>query len=296
MMSKLCLPPKDSMQRVQFEIPAHACDSHAHIFGPNELYPFAPDRSYTAPESPLESFIQHLERMGFERGVLVTPSPYGTDNRSVLDALTAYPDRLRAVAVADTGVNVDTLRVWRKAGVCGVRFNLYAVGGDKVYKNGAGLDVLETLAPMMRDLDLHAQIWIHAPDLVELAPRLEKLNVPLVIDHMGRMNAALGRDNPGFQKLCQMLGAGNTWTKISGADRNSNQQGQYGDIDDFASDLIAANPERIVWGSDWPHTNYFDSTMVPDDGILLNTLHRWLPDADVRQKILCDNPGQLYRF
>ncbi|SAI67443.1 dicarboxylic acid hydrolase [Bordetella ansorpii] len=295
-MSRTCLPPHDTVQPVRFDIPAHACDSHAHIFGPFDRYPLAAERSYTPPENPCEAFLAHLSSIGFERGVIVTASAYGTDNQSMLDALKAHPDRLRGVAVADAATEAGTLRAWRNAGVCGLRFNLYAVGGAKVYRNGVGLEALEALAPAMRDLDMHAQIWIHAPDLADLAPRLEKLDVPLVVDHMGRMNATLGTADPGFQQLCRMLAGGRAWTKISGADRNTNQRGDYADIDPYVRALVAANPERIVWGTDWPHINYFEAGDVPDDGRLLNTLHRWLPDPALRHRILVDNPARIYRF
>jgi 2-pyrone-4,6-dicarboxylate lactonase len=293
---KPCLPPKDTMEPVSFEVPSLACDCHAHIIGPDHQYPLAAERSYTPPENPLENYLSYLKRIGFERGVLVTPSPYGTDNATVIDALKMQPHTLRGIAVADANTSAQTLQQWKSAGVSGLRFNLYAVGGAKVYKNGVGLDALKALAPSMHDLGLHAQIWVHAPDLVELAPELEQLKLPLVIDHMGRMNAALGRDNPGFQKLCQMLSAGTAWTKLSGADRNTNGDGQFEDIDQFAQALLAANPEQIVWGADWPHTNYFDPNRVPDDGALLNTLYRWAPSASLRKKILTDNPQRLYGF
>ncbi|WP_144631959.1 amidohydrolase family protein [Bordetella genomosp. 13] len=295
-MSRPCLPPHDAVERVQFDVPARACDSHVHIFGPGDRYPLAAERSYTPPENPCERLLKHLDAIGFERGVIVTASAYGTDNRSMLDALAAHPGRLRGVAVADADTAADTLRTWRRAGVCGLRFNLYAVGGAKVYKNGVGLEALEALAPAMRELDMHAQIWIHAPDLTDLAPRLDKLEVPLVVDHMGRMNASLGTGDPGFQQLCRMLASGRAWTKISGADRNTNQRDDYRDIDPYVRALIAANPERIVWGTDWPHINYFEAGAVPNDGTLLNTLYRWLPDSGLRNRILVDNPARLYRF
>ncbi len=165
-----------------------------------------------------------------------------------------------------------------------------------VYRNGVGLDTLERLAPVMRDLGLHAQIWVHAPDLVQLAPRLLRLNITLVIDHMGRMNVSRGVQDPGFQQLLRMLKDGNVWTKISGADRNTNQYGHYDDTDEFARQIVKANPEQVVWGSDWPHINYYEPVQVPDDGVLLNTLARWLPDEKSREQVFVVNPARLYHF
>lgn len=277
-------------------MPDDACDSHAHIFGPYDTYPLSDDRSYTPSENPVENYLAHLQTIGCSRGVLVTASANGTDNRSVLDALTRYPDRLRGVAVADADVDIGTLTQWRQAGISGLRFNLYAVDGKTVYRNGVGLDALEQLAPLMREIDLHAQIWVHAPDLIELAPRLSRLKIPLVIDHMGRMNAARGTNDPGFQQLLRMLADGTAWTKISGADRNTNQHGRYEDIDAYVHQIIVANREQVVWGSDWPHINYYEAGHMPDDGVLLNTLARWLPDEPDRKQILTLNAARLYGF
>lgn len=295
-MTKPCLAPLDHITPLAFPIPERACDSHAHIFGPYSAYALSDDRSYTPPENALERYLAHLQRIGFARGVLVTASACGTDNRSVLDALAEQPDRLRGVAVTGDDVDRETLLRWRKAGITGLRFNLYAIDGRAVYRNGVGLDMLERLAPVMRDLGLHAQIWVHAPDLVQLAPRLLRLNITLVIDHMGRMNASRGVQDPGFQQLLRMLKDGDAWTKISGADRNTNRYGLYDDIDGFARQIVAANPEQVVWGSDWPHINYYEPVQVPDDGVLLNTLARWLPDEKSREQVLVVNPARLYQF
>lgn len=295
-MTKPCLPPNDHPTPVSFHVPEHACDSHAHIFGPYGAYPLADDRSYTPPENPLARYLAHLQRIGFARGVLVTASACGTDNSVILDALAQAPDQLRGVAVTGDEVDRASLVRWRQAGIRGLRFNLYAVDGKTVYRNGVGLASLERLAPVMRDLGLHAQIWIHAPDLVQLAPRLLRLNITLVIDHMGRMNASRGTQDPGFQQLLRMLKDGDAWTKISGADRNTNRFGEYDDIDAYARQIIAANPEQVVWGSDWPHINYYEPVHVPDDGILLNTLARWLPEEKSREQVLSINPARLYGF
>ena len=142
------------------------------------------------------------------------------------------------VAVANDQTSADTLASWHDAGIRGLRFNLYALGGKTVYRNGVGLSSLEALAPLLRELGMHAQIWVHAPDLVELGPRFRKLGIPLVVDHMGRMNTALGTDNPGIQALCALLADGIAWTKISGADRNSREKPEYRDTDAFATRLI----------------------------------------------------------
>ena len=295
-MTRPCLPALAEPSTPRLALPAGACDSHAHVFGPYACHPLADDRSYTPPEYPGPDFIRHLDQLGLSRGVLVTASACGTDNGSVLAALQSNPDRLRGVAVADAQTPDAELDRWHAAGVRGLRFNLYQHGGQSVYRNGVGFDTLQALAPRMAERGWHAQIWIHAPDLVEMAPRLLALDVPLVIDHMGRMSTARGVSDPGFQQLCRMLAEGRAWTKISGADRNGAAGAPYADVDPFARALLAASDARVVWGTDWPHINYFEPADMPDDGVLVDLLERWMPDPEQRRKVLVDNPAALYDF
>ncbi len=295
-MTRPCLPPLPDIAPPAFRAPPGACDSHAHVFGPFARYPLADDRSYTPAEHPAQAFVAHLDALGLTRGVLVTASASGTDNGVVLDALRQYPTRLRGIAVPAADTSDAQLDAWHDAGVRGVRFNLYQLAGHAVYRNGVGLDVLEALAPRLKARGWHAQIWIHAPDLVELGPRLKALGLPLVIDHMGRMATSRGIGDPGFQALCALLADGVAWTKISGADRLQPAGAPYREVDAFVAALVAANPERIVWGSDWPHINYFDAAQMPDDGVLFNLLARWLPDDALRQRVLVTNPSALYDF
>lgn len=295
-MSKPCLPALEDVSPVGFSMPAGACDAHAHVFGPFAQYPLADDRSYTPREYPAEAFIHHLDQLGLERGVLVTGSACGTDNGSVIHALSQYPDRLRGVIVPSLDLTEVQLDAWTEAGVRGVRVNLYKLHGQAVYRNGVGLEVLQALAPRLAARGWHAQIWIHAPDLPETMPALKQLNLPLVIDHMGRMSTQRSVNDPGFQFLCRQLAEGNIWVKISGADRNTCDGPPYADIDPFAQAILSASNEQVVWGSDWPHINYFDQSRMPDDGQLANLLARWLPNEHDRKRVLVDNPARLYDF
>jgi 2-pyrone-4,6-dicarboxylate lactonase len=295
-MTRPCLPALTACAPVAFELPRGACDCHAHVFGPYDRHPLAEDRSYTPAEYPGPAFVAHLDRLGLDRGVLVTGSASGTDNGAVLAALERYPERLRGVAVPSADTTDAELDCWHAAGIRGVRGNLFRRDGHAVYRNGVGIEVLEALAPRLVERGWHAQIWIHAPDLPELAPRLLGLGLPLVVDHMGRMATARGVDDPGFRLLCRMLADGTAWTKISGADRNTGAGAPYHDVDPFVRALLDANVERLVWGTDWPHINYFDPGAVPDDGELVNLLARWLPDDKQRDRVLVDNPAALYGF
>lgn len=295
-MTKPCLPPHSDFAPVRFAVPAGACDSHAHVFGPYARFPLSEDRSYTPPENGAERFIAHLDRLGLARGVLVTASAQGDDNRNVLQALGAYPDRLRAVAVARGDISETDLDALAEQGVRGARFNLYKHDGKAVYRNGVGIDDFVALAPRLKARGMHAQIWVHAPDLPELAPTLLAPGVDLVVDHQGRMNASRGVDDAGFQFLCKLLAQGKAWTKISGADRNTAAGSPFADIAPFATSLLKANSERVVWGTDWPHINYYNAAQVPDDGILLNLLADWMPDEATRKRVLVDNPARLYGF
>ncbi|OZI38324.1 amidohydrolase [Bordetella genomosp. 10] len=295
-MTRACLPPHADVTPPSFAAPAGACDCHAHVFGPYAEFPLDEDRSYTPPENGAERFIQHLDRLGLSRGVLVTASAQGDDNRNVVAALRAYPDRLRAVAVVRAGIGDAELDALTEAGVRGARFNLYKHEGKAVYRNGVGLADFEALAPRLKERGWHAQIWVHAPDLPELSSTLLKPGIDLVVDHMGRMNTARGVEDTGFRYLCELLRAGRAWAKISGADRNTASGPPYADITPFAQALLRANPRQVVWGTDWPHINYYEAAKVPDDGALLNLLGEWLADENARRQVLVDNPARLYGF
>ena len=294
-MSRPCLPARTGPQALGFTPPPGSCDAHAHVFGPYDRYPLALDRSYTPAPYPADAFIAHLDELGLDRGVLVTGSASGTANDVVLDALAQYPQRLRGVVVPNATLTEADLDRYTETGVRGVRINLYRLEGKAVYRNGAGLEVLQALAPRLAARGWHAQIWVHAPDLPKLMPTLKPLGLPLVIDHMGRMNTQRGIDDPGFQFLCRQLAEGALWTKISGADRNTSAGPPYYDVDPYARAILSANSDQVVWGTDWPHINYYDAAKVPDDGQLCNLLSRWLPEA-ARHQVLVDNPSRLYGF
>jgi len=271
-----------------------ACDCHAHVFGPAARFPYAEPRSYTPEDAPLEAYLAHLDRLGCERGVLVQPSAYGRDNRAMLDALARAPERLRGVAVGGAELTPETLRSWHAAGVRGLRANEFRRDGKPYYQNGVRLAEIEPLYRAMAELGWHLQLWIDTRDLPELLPALARVPVPVVVDHMGRMEHRHGTAHPGFQTLLREVGDGRLWAKLSGTYRLAATAPDYLEAKPFHDALISANPANLVWGSDWPHPR--PEGPVPDAKHLLDLFLAWTPAPITRRAILARNPARLYHF
>ena len=288
---------------VNFDVPANACDCHTHIHGDVEKFPFFAGRVYTPePASPEEMAALH-KALRMKRVVVVTPSVYGTDNSSSLFGMKARGADARGVAVIDDKTSESTLDTMHQDGFRGVRLNL-ATGG--VNDPSVGRPRFTAAVERMKARGWHVQLYTTLAmisgikDLVETAP------VPVVFDHFGGAQGALGLEQPGFSDLVALVKSGKAYVKISGAYRSSKLAPDYQDMVPFAQALIAANPDRIVWGTDWPHPDSVTpagkkvTDVTPlhqiDDGRLLNQLPVWAPDAAIRQKILVDNPARLYGF
>lgn len=282
----LCLPPLDSVEPVGFTLPDGACDTHAHVVSALPDYPFTPDRSYTPPPAPEAKYLSMLDAVGMSRGVLVQISVYGTDNRYMVEVLSRHPDRLRGVAVVDATIDDAELHRLHDAGVRGVRLNV-------LFGGGVGFDSMDALAARIAPLGWHMQFLMDIRQLPELLPRMSKLPCPVVIDHMGHMPVSEGTAHPGFQALLGCVRDLGWWIKLSGAYRISDQADDYPDVVPWARELVNAAPDRMLWGSDWPHVAIAD---MVDTGRMLNLLQDWVPDAAQRQKILVDNPARLYDF
>jgi 2-pyrone-4,6-dicarboxylate lactonase len=274
-------------------LPRGACDCHCHVFGPATRFPYAEPRSYTPDDAPLEAYLALLDRLGFDRGVLVQPSAYGRDNRAMIDALMREPQRLRGVAVGGAELDRRVLETWHAAGVRGLRANEFRRDGKPYYQNGVRLVDVEPLLPVMADLGWHLQLWIDARDLPEVLPALMRVPVPVVIDHMGRMEHHHGVRHPGFQALVRGVAEGRLWSKLSGTYRLGATAPDYVEARPFHDALVAANPDNLVWGSDWPHPR--PEGPVPDAARLLQVFLDWTR-ADRRQAILVENPARLYDF
>ena len=274
-------------------LPQGACDCHCHVFGPAARFPYAEPRSYTPDDAPLEAYLALLNRLGFDRGVLVQPSAYGRDNAAMLDALTHEPKRLRGVGVGGSELDRATLKAWHAAGVRGLRANEFRRDGKPYYQNGVTLAELEPLLPLIAELGWHLQLWIDARDLPELGPRLARVPVPIVVDHMGRMEHHRGINHPGFQALLRGVGDGRLWAKLSGIYRLGATPPDYLEAKPFHDALVAANPANLVWGTDWPHPR--PEGPLPDAMRLRDVFLAWTSGANARA-ILVDNPARLYDF
>jgi predicted TIM-barrel fold metal-dependent hydrolase len=288
-----CPPPREPTRPVA-PTPPKACDTHCHVFGPASRFPYAPDRSYTPPDAPLAKYLNLLDTLGMERGVLVQGSAHGRDNSAMLDALHREPQRLRGVAVADRNTPPATLGEWNALGVRGLRFNHFFRDGQLHYRGGVPIEDARILAPTLKDLGWHMQLWIDVKDLPDTIPILREIGLPVVIDHMGRTNAQAGIEAAGFQALLRLLGEGGCWVKVSGAHRVSKRAPDYADARALHVALVKENPDRLVWGSDWPHPR-MDAEM-PNAGHLLDLFNEWTEDDAIRRRILVDNPARLYGF
>jgi predicted TIM-barrel fold metal-dependent hydrolase len=288
---------------VNFDVPAGACDCHTHIHGDPQKFPFFAGRVYTPEQASPEEMSALHKALGIERVVIVTPSVYGTDNSATRFGMMARGATARGVAVIDDKTPESDLDAMQKDGFRGIRLNL-ATGG--INDPNVGRARLTAGVDRVKGRGWHVQVYTNLPMIPAVKDLVAASPVPVVFDHFGGAQAALGVEQPGFPDLLELVKSGKAYVKISGAYRASKLAPDYQDVIPLAKALIAANPDRIVWGTDWPHPD----TVVPpgkqvtdvvplyqiDDGRLLNQLAVWVPDAATRKKILVDNPARLYGF
>jgi predicted TIM-barrel fold metal-dependent hydrolase len=290
--------------RVAFAVPDGACDCHVHVFGDPQRYPFASGRVYTPETASIPELRACLDALHMDRVVIVQPSVYGTDNRCTVDTVRELGRRARGVAVVDANTPDAALDDMAAAGVRGVRLNLMTAG---VNDPSVALQAFTTAAERASKRKWHIQLNTSLKLIDAIRPQLQASPVPLVFDHFGGAAASAGVQQPGFDALVALVKSGTAYVKISGAaDSVSRRAPDYPDVSPLARALVGANPQRILWGSNWPHP---DSARVPgrkntdiaplmqtDDGRVLNLLPEWVPDAAVRRGILVENPARLYGF
>ncbi len=286
---------------VNFDVPAGACDCHTHIHGDPARFPYFSGRVYT-PETALPEEMSQLHRaLRMQRVVIVTPSVYGTDNSATLYGMKARGADARGVAVIDDKTQESELDAMGRAGVRGIRLNL-ATGGSS--DPAVGRQRFERAVARMKSRNWHVQMYAELAVIAGIKDLVAASPVPVVFNHFGRAQAELGPQQAGFSDLLDLVRSGKAYVKISGAYRVSKHPPDYSDAAPLAKALISANPERILWGTDWPHPNSGSgrpaAEVTPlfqiDDGRLLNQLPVWAPDAAIRKKILVDNPARLYGF
>jgi 2-pyrone-4,6-dicarboxylate lactonase len=275
-------------------LPELACDTHAHVFGPYERFPLTAERRYTPPLAPFEDYTAMLARAGFSRGVVVHASANGYDCAGTLDALARGEGRLRGIVVVPMSTSDPELASMQAAGVRGIRFTETAAPAPGQINVGTlTLENASEWAPRLVELGWHAQIWANCRRLAEAMPALLRLNIPLVLDHMGYFDASRGVGDPDFQTLLRGLESGRVWVKLT-AIRNSKAAPLYPEIRPFHEALLEAAPDRLLWGSDWPYIGFADSP--PDVGTLIDLFDSWTPDEVLRNQVLVTNPAALYGF
>jgi predicted TIM-barrel fold metal-dependent hydrolase len=286
MAAPTCLPPQ-APRRARAPLPAGTCDTHIHVFGEAAQYPLDPRRNYTPVPATLAQYREVMGACGIERAVLVQPSVYGTDNRSLLEGLREGGEAFRGIAVVEPTIADAELEAMHGLGVRGVRLNV-------VNPAVLGIDDALALAARTARLGWHLQVHVNLRDaggaalLESIAARCP---APLVIDHMGRADPAL----PAPPVLLRLLEGGTTWVKLSAAYRLSRLGApHYEDVLPLVRALVAANPDRLLWASDWPHSELFDAP--PQDAELVDIVSAWLPDAALRRRVCVDNPARLYGY
>lgn len=287
---------------LNFTMPALACDCHTHVFGPAGQFPFAADRQYTPGDASVAELLALQAHLGLERVVIVHPSPYGADNACTVDALRQLGNRARGVAVIDTATTDAELRDMHDAGVRGVRLNLETTG---VSDPLLAAEQLRWASARVAPLGWHMQMYTQLSVVVSLQDQISALPIPLVVDHFCRASADLGVEQPGFDVLLNLVRAGKVWVKLSAPHRIS-ELPDCDDVRPLVQALIAANPDRMLWGSDWPHPgakpgkprrlDEIETFNPINDGRALNRLNEWVGDAATLHKILVANPQALYDF
>jgi predicted TIM-barrel fold metal-dependent hydrolase len=271
-----------------FKPPPLACDAHCHVFGPAATYPYDPKAAYIPADAPFEALRKLHERLGLQRAVIVHASCHGADMRVTLDAIARSKGAYRGTAIIDSSYSEKDFQRMHDGGIRGVRFNFVRHLGGR-----PDMGFFRKTVERLRAMGWHLILHLDADDLVELESTFSRLPVPFVIDHMGRVKAADGLEQPAFRTLLGFLRNENAWVKICGAERVSSKGPPFADAVPFARALIEAAPQRVLWGTDWPHPNV---KWMPDDAALVDLFPLMAPEPALQHRILVENPALLYGF
>lgn len=271
-----------------FRPPPLACDAHCHVFGPATKFPYAPNAAYVPADAPFESLQKLHAVLGLQRAVIVHASCHGPDMRVTLDAIARSGGRYRGTAIIDETYGDKEFKRMHDGGIRGVRFNFVKHLGGR-----PDMDFFKRTVERVKAMDWHLVLHLDANDLIDFKDLFMKLPVPMVIDHMGRVKASDGLDQPPFKLLLEFMKNENCWVKVCGAERVSSKGPPFTDAIPFAQALIRAAPERVLWGTDWPHPNV---KWMPNDGDLMDLFATMVPEPSMQARILVDNPARLYDF
>jgi 2-pyrone-4,6-dicarboxylate lactonase len=288
----LCAAFDSKPRQPRITLPPRACDTHAHICGPQARYAYYSERIYTPADALLPDYQHMLATLGVERAVLIQPSVYGTDNTAMLDAMQAAGPRFRGVAVVAEDIATGELERMHAAGVRGVRVNIVDVKDRKA--GTLPLAALKKLALQVAPFGWHMEFLMHVDEFPDLDRMLADFPVATVYGHLGYMRTDKGIAAPGFQALLRMMQSGRAWVKLTGPYRISTQPLPHADTNAYAHALIKAAPHQVIWGTDWPHVMVKGA--MPNDGDLCDLLGAWVPDTALRKQVLVDNPARLYGF
>lgn len=283
------LPFHPAPRRPRFTPPRGSVDAHCHVFGPGAEFPYAPERRYTPCDAPAAKLFGLRDYLGFDRNVIVQATCHGADNRALADALRAAEGRARGVATVTAGITEAELKALDAAGVRGVRFNFVKRLVDTTPR-----EVLLEIAKRVAPLGWHIVIYFEAAELPELYTFFASLPSTVVVDHMGRPDVTRPVDGPEFELFVKLMREHpNIWSKVSCPDRLSKTgPPDYDDVVPFARRVVETFPERVLWGTDWPHPNL--KSHMPDDGALVDFIPRIAPTAELQRRLLTDNPMRLY--
>lgn len=284
-------PPNPNPRKPRLVAPPASWDTHFHVYGPPNLFPYAETRRYTPPAAPVEHWLKIAAAIGIERGVMVQPSVHGIDPAITLDAVAKSDGRLRGMIRANSNMTSEEMRRLHAGGVRGLRFPFAKkVRGNfdvaEFHRNVARIEPVGWIV----DFQIDGNMLEEHADLIGSVP------LPTILDGFAGVPPEGGLDQPAFRTLLDLLGRPNMWLKVMGADRHLRAGARYEDIVAMSRALIERAPDRILWGTDWPHSEIFEPNLTPDDGELLDMLLDFAPDADVREKILRHNPQRLFGF
>lgn len=286
---KSCMPPDPNTKRPRFKAPQGSCDSHCHVFGPHEVFPYHSKSTYHPPDGPKETLAALHKTLGIDRAVIVQASCHGPDNRAMMDAIATNPENYRGVCIANDSFTDEEFADLNAGGVRGIRFNFVThLGGTP------DLDMMRSVLSRIKPLGWHLVIHVNADDIIKFQDFFLEFDMDIIVDHMGRIPTSAGIHQEAFKILKDFIHRDNWWVKICGSERISSAGPPFYDAVPYAQELVETAPDRVLWGTDWPHPNI--KTFMPNDGDLLDLVPLLARDPSLQKKILVDNPARLYGF